>query len=104
MKNFLPPTAKKLSVKYGMMHTVYNNLAQLANLMGDMKNSIHYLRKSLKAVEDPETIKRLVPYAETYLNLANGWAYLENVKPALKCAKKALGFSRMKCKYYREKI
>jgi len=55
------------------MHTVMNNLAQHANMTADMALSITYLEKALSSAERPETDQDLLPLAETYLNLANGY-------------------------------
>ena len=36
------------------MHTVYNNLAQHANMIADMNLSLDYLERALEAAEKPE--------------------------------------------------
>ena len=83
------PSVKKLILTKGIMHTVYNNLAQHANMTADMDLSIEYLEKALQAAEHPETDQDLLPLAETYLNLANGYSFLSRFEQALFFAEKA---------------
>ena len=45
-------------------------------MTADMDLSIEYLEKALESAERPETEKDLLPLAETYLNLANGYSFL----------------------------
>ena len=79
------------------MHSVLNNLAQHANMTADMNLSIEYLEKALEAAENPETEQELLPLAETYLNLANGYSFLNRFDQALIYASKALKFSKHRC-------
>ena len=41
-------------IKKGILHTVFNNLAQYANMTGDMDSSIEYLEKAVEAAERQE--------------------------------------------------
>ena len=86
------------------MHTIYNNLAQHANMVADMNMSIEYLEKALLAAENPETDQDLLPLAETYLNLANGYSFLNKYEQALQYAEKALKFANHRCNKLREEI
>ena len=79
------------------MHSVFNNLAQHANMTADMKRSIGYLEKALEAAENPMTEKELLPLAETFLNLANGYSFLNRFEEALDYAIKALKFATQRC-------
>ena len=51
----VPHYAAVIVVKKGIMHSVYNNMAQHANMTADMDLSIEYLEKALYAAEQPET-------------------------------------------------
>ena len=62
-------------------------------MMADMNLSIDYLEKAIESTQIPGTDQSLIPLAETYLNLANGYAYLSRYDQALVCAKKALKFA-----------
>ena len=43
----VPPRVAAISINKGIMHTVYNNLAQHANMVADMSSSIQFLEKAL---------------------------------------------------------
>lgn len=86
------------------MHTVFNNLAQHANMTADMNLSIEYLEKALQAAEDPKADQDLLPLAETYLNLANGYSFLENFRSALEYSEKALKFAKLRCNRLRQEL
>ena len=75
-KNDLPESAKLISRKKGLLHTVYNNLAQHSNIQADMESSIDFLKQALEVADDVVTEKSLLPLAETFLNLGNGCSYL----------------------------
>ena len=104
MKNRMPPSGIRVVKKRGLMHTVFNNLAQHANLMADMPRSIDYLKMALEVADDKETDKRLLPLAETFLNLANGTSYLNRYHEALEYAEKAMKFADKKCNKLRAEI
>jgi len=52
-------------------------------MTADMNLSLEYLEKALEAVENPETDQDLLPLAETYLNLANGYSFLNKYESSL---------------------
>jgi len=104
MESKLPPRVASIVLTKGIMHTVFNNLAQHANMVADMNASIEYLERALKAGERPETDQDLLPLAETYLNLANGMSFLNKYDQALSYAKKALKFAKIKCNRLRYEI
>ena len=90
-----------MSKKRGVMHTVLNNLAQHANMMADMDSSIKYLEMALRSAQDPLTDVDQLPLAETYLNLANGYSYMNKFQKALFNAEKALTFANRRCQKIR---
>ena len=47
----VPANAADLVVRKGIMHTIFNNLAQHANMTADMNLSIQYLEQALEAAE-----------------------------------------------------
>ena len=51
----VPHHVAVIVVKKGIMHAVFNNMAQHANMTADMDLSISYLEKALEAAEQPET-------------------------------------------------
>ena len=69
-----------------------------------MNTSIAYLEKALEAAERPEAEQDLLPLAETYLNLANGYSFLNKFEEALGYGMKALKFARIRCNALREEI
>lgn len=73
-------------------------------MVADMNSSIGYLEKALEAAERPETDQDLLPLAETYLNLANGYSFLNKFEQALSYGEKALKFARLRCNRLREEI
>ena len=73
-------------------------------MIADMNTSIGYLEKALEAAENPDTDQDLLPLAETYLNLANGYSFLNKYDSALKFAEKALKFAKYRCNRLREEI
>lgn len=73
-------------------------------MVADMNSSIEYLEKALEAAENPETDQELLPLAETYLNLANGYSFLNKYDSALVYAEKAARFAKHKCNKLREEI
>ena len=73
-------------------------------MTADMDLSIEYLEKALQAAEQPETQQELLPLAETYLNLANGYSFLTQYEEALKYGEKALRFARLRCNQLRDEI
>lgn len=79
----MPAQVSAIVVKKGILHAVLNNLAQHANMTADMNLSLEYLEKALEAVENPETDQDLLPLAETYLNLANGYSFLNKYEQSL---------------------
>lgn len=93
----IPQQAADIVLRKGILHTVFNNLAQHANMTADMHLSIDYLEKALLAAENPDTEQELLPLAETYLNLANGYSFLEKFENALGYAEKALKFAKLRC-------
>lgn len=76
VRNGVPERGAKIVTKKGLLHTVLNNLAQHSNMMADMDQSIEYLEAALVCVDSPETDPESLPLAETYLNLANGYSYV----------------------------
>lgn len=52
--NGVPPRVAQIVLKKAILHTVFNNLAQHANMVADMNTSIQYLEKALIAAERPE--------------------------------------------------
>ena len=48
-----PPKVAQIVVQKGILHTIYNNLAQHSNMVADMNSSIDYLEKALEAAENP---------------------------------------------------
>ena len=93
----LPPKVDAMAKKRGVMHTVLNNLAQHSNMMADMDSSIQYLEFALRSAQDPLTDVDQLPLAETYLNLANGYSYMNKFQKALFNAEKALSFANRRC-------
>ena len=83
LENKVPPQVSTIIVKKGIMHSVFNNLAQHANMTADMTLSLDYLEKALDSVENPDTDQELLPLAETYLNLANGYSFMNKFDQAL---------------------
>ena len=73
-------------------------------MIADMNLSIDYLEKALEAAEHPDTEQELLPLAETYLNLANGYSFLNKFQQALKFAEKALRFANQRCNSLRAEI
>lgn len=55
IKNGLPHPVKNLAKKHGVMHTIFNNMAQHSNMMADMDRSIEYLEAALESAHDPLT-------------------------------------------------
>ena len=100
----MPPRVAQVVLVKGIMHTVYNNLAQHSNMVADMNSSIDYLEKALASAERPETDQDLLPLAETYLNLANGYSFMNKYELGLSYAEKSLRFSRIRCNRLREEI
>ena len=47
----MPHHVSVIVVRKGIMHSVYNNMAQHANMTADMDSSIEYLEKALEAAE-----------------------------------------------------
>ena len=86
------------------MHAIFNNMAQHANMTADMDLSIEYLEKALESAEQPETEQELLPLAETYLNLANGYSFLTRYEEALRFSEKALKFARLRCNQLRDEV
>lgn len=86
------------------MHSVYNNMAQHANMTADMDLSIEYLEKALDSADQPGTERDLLPLAETFLNLANGYSYLLRYEQALTYSERALKFARQRCNQLRDEI
>ena len=66
-------------------------------MMADMDRSIEYLEKALESAEDPVCDQDQLPLAETYLNLANGYSYMNKYKEALEHSEKALKFALRRC-------
>ena len=93
----LPKRVELFCRKRGVMHTVLNNQAQHSNMMADMDRSIEYLEKALESAEDPECDQDQLPLAETHLNLANGYSYMNKFREALQHAEKALNFALKRC-------
>ena len=83
LENKVPPQVSTIVVKKGIMHSVFNNLAQHANMTADMTLSLEYLEKALDSVENPDTDQELLPLAETYLNLANGYSFMNKFDQSL---------------------
>ena len=104
MERGVPQLVARIVITKGIMHTVFNNLAQHANMVADMNRSIEYLEKALEAAERPEADQDLLPLAETYLNLANGYSFMNKYEQALVYAEKALKFSEIRCNKLREEI
>ena len=73
-------------------------------MTADMNLSIEYLEKALQAAENPNTDQELLPLGETYLNLANGYSFLEKYQNALEYAEKALKFCKTRCSKLRQEI
>lgn len=46
-----PASVGRIVARKGIMHTVYNNLAQHANMTADMGSSIQFLEKALVVAE-----------------------------------------------------
>ena len=63
-------------------------------MTADMNLSIEYLEKALEAAEQPLCEQELLPLAETYLNLANGYSFLNRYEEALDYSSKALRFAK----------
>ena len=104
MERGVPQLVAQIVLTKGIMHTVFNNLAQHANMVADMNCSIEYLEKALEAAERPEADQDLLPLAETYLNLANGYSFMNKYEQALVYAEKALKFAEIRCNKLREEI
>ena len=66
-------------------------------MMADMDRSIEYLEMALESAQDPLTDQDQLPLAETYLNLANGYSYMNKYDKALSHAERALSFSSKRC-------
>lgn len=73
-------------------------------MTADMNLSIEYLEKALEAAQNPDTDQDLLPLAETYLNLANGYSFLEKYRNALDYSEKALKFSKLRCNKLRQEL
>ena len=97
LENKVPPQVSTIIVKKGIMHSVFNNLAQHANMTADMNASMQYLELALECADKPGVEQELLPLAETFLNLANGYSFLNKFTEALKFSEKALKFSKMRC-------
>ena len=97
IRSQLPKRIEHFCRKRGVLHTVLNNQAQHSNMMADMDRSIEYLEKALESAEDPECDQDQLPLAETYLNLANGYSYMNKFKEALEHSEKALNFALRRC-------
>ena len=71
--------------KRGVMHAVWNNLAQHANTTQDMHLSIEYLEKAIEVAEDPQVseFEAYLPVSETILNLANAHCFFERFDKGL---------------------
>lgn len=54
MESGVPPRVSAIVIAKGILHSVFNNLAQYANLTSDMNTSIEYLEKALEAAEREE--------------------------------------------------
>ena len=91
------PTVAQMVLKKGILHTVFNNLAQYANMTGDMDSSIEYLEKAVEAAERQEVNQNLLPLAETYLNLANGYSFQQLFKLAQTYSEKANKVAKVRC-------
>ncbi len=67
-----------------------NNLAQLANRLGDVKLSVKYLEAAIDSAMDSRVKTRdELPLAETYLNIANAHSFLSDFQSAISFAEKA---------------
>ena len=73
-------------------------------MTADMNLSIQYLEKALESAEHPDTDQDLLPLAETYLNLANGYSFLNKYESALHYSEKALRFAKQRCESLRAEI
>ena len=86
------------------MNTIFNNMAHHANMKEDMVLSTECLESAIESAEQPETEQELLPLAETYLNLANGYSFLDRYEEALRSSEKALKFARLRVNQLRDKV
>ena len=54
VQNQCPDAISSLILKRGIMHAVWNNLAQHCNMTNDMHQSIEFLEKAVEVAEDPQ--------------------------------------------------
>ena len=74
----------------GNLFIINNNLAQLSNKLGDVNQSVAYLEQAVESSRDARVQnKDELPLAETYLNLANACAFLNEHEKAIKYAEQA---------------
>lgn len=74
----------------GFLFTINNNLAQLANRLGDVELSVKYLEAAVESSLDPRIQNQNdLPLAETYLNVANAHSFLGKHLVAIGFADKA---------------
>ena len=62
----------------------------------DVNLSINYLEKAIRAAKKAKINHELLPLDKTYLNLAEGYSFLEKHVLALECSNKAIKFARMR--------
>ena len=88
----------RYAYQYGHLFLIRNNLAQLANKLGDVNLSVQYLQQACESCQDPRIQnKDELPLAETYLNLANAHAFLNDYKRACEYADKATTQAQQHC-------
>lgn len=89
---------QNLVYQLGLLFTVNNFLAQLANRVADVPLSIKYLEAAIESCLDPRT-KNLseIPIAETYLNIANANCFVGNSEDAIVYANKASIYASKAC-------
>lgn len=78
----------------GLLYSINNKMAHLANVLGDVPASVNYLEAALKSALDHRFLnKDELPLGETYLNLSNSYFFNQDFLKAIDFAQNGFEFS-----------